>query len=181
MIQYDHISQLWYNSKMENNDQNLNKEKAKKVGIIHIILFNTYMIFLGAVVLGVVFDQIFTLDFFQSKTFEYVGIAMIIWGSILVYWAQSTTSQAKSDLNKERDTNFFFRGPYKYTRNPTNLGLTVMSIGLGFLINSLFSIIFIIITYLISRFIFIKKQDTILAERYGDVFIDYKKRVRDWL
>lgn len=166
---------------MEEINKNLTKEKAKTVGIIHILLFHTYMIFLGAVVLGVVFDQIFTFDFFGGTTFEYLGIAMIIWGSILVYWAQSTTSQPKSEINKERDVNFFFRGPYKYTRNPTNLGLTIMSLGLGFLINSLFSIIFIIITYLVSRFIFIKKQDAILAERYGSVFIDYKKMVRDWL
>jgi protein-S-isoprenylcysteine O-methyltransferase Ste14 len=162
---------------MEDNQ----KLDNKKVGIIHIILFNTYMLFLGSVVLGVIFDQIFTFDFFTGNIFEYLGIGMIIWGSIIVYWAQSTTSQSKNEINKERDTNFFFRGPYKYTRNPTNLGLTVMSLGLGFVINSLFSIIFIVITYLISRFIFIKKQDMILAERYGDVFIEYKKRVKDWL
>jgi protein-S-isoprenylcysteine O-methyltransferase Ste14 len=139
------------------------------------------MIFLGSVILGVIFDQIFHFDLFKGLTFQYLGIFMIVWGSILVYWAQSTTSQPVSQINKERDFNFFYRGPYKYTRNPTNLGLTVMSFGLGFLINSLFSLIFILITYLISRFIFIKKQDKILAERYGEAFIDYQKKVKDWL
>ncbi|KKP99282.1 MAG: Protein-S-isoprenylcysteineO-methyltransferase [Candidatus Nomurabacteria bacterium GW2011_GWF2_36_19] len=157
------------------------RERAKTVGVIHILLFHTYIIFLGAVILGVIFDQIFHFDLFKSLTFQYLGIVMILWGSILVYWAQSTTSQPKSEVGKERDTNFFYRGPYKYTRNPTNLGLTMMSLGLGFLLNSLFSIIFIVITYLISRFIFIKKQDKILVERYGDVFTEYKKRVKDWL
>lgn len=166
---------------MDKESQKLEAEKAKTVGIIHILMFHTYIVFLGAVILGVIFDQMFHFDLFKSLTFQYLGVVMILWGSILVYWAQSTTSQPKSEITKERDTNFFFRGPYKYTRNPTNLGLTTMSIGLGFLLNSLFSIIFIVITYLISRFIFIKKQDKILAERYGDVFTEYKKKVKDWL
>lgn len=166
---------------MDKGSDNTSIESSKRVGIIHIILFHTYAIFLSAIVFGVIFDQFFAFKFFNSDNFQYVGTIMIVLGSILVYWAQSTTKTTKGEFNKERDTNFFLRGPYKYTRNPTNLGLTVMSIGLGFLINSFFSIVFIVFTYLISRFIFIKRQDAILAERYGSIFTDYKSKVRDWL
>jgi protein-S-isoprenylcysteine O-methyltransferase Ste14 len=166
---------------MEKDNINLNKESAKTVGIIHVILFHTYVVFMCAIILGVVLTQIFPLNLFRASIFQYIGIVMIILGSIVVYWAQKTTSSTQSEVNKERDINFFLRGPYKYTRNPTNLGLTVMSIGLGFLINSFYSVFLIIITYLISRFVFIRKQDIILEERYGSVFNDYKNKVRDWL
>ena len=106
---------------------------------------------------------------------------MIFIGSIIIYWAQHTTHNSKTDNGKERDTNFFIRGPYKYTRNPTNFSLTFMALGLGFLINSFFSVVFILINYFISRIFFIKKQDSILEERYGEVFKDYKKKVKDWI
>ncbi len=166
---------------MNRIDKKLRKEKAKTVGIIHVILFHTYAVFFGAVILGVIFDQIFAVHIFDNYNLQNLGFIMIVLGSILVYWAQSTTNSPKGELNKERDINFFLRGPYKYTRNPTNLGLTIMTVGLGIIINSFFSVLFIVITYLISRFIFIRKQDSILTERYGEVFMDYKKKVKDWL
>ena len=56
-----------------------------------------------------------------------------------------------------------------------------MSLGLGFLINSFFSVLFILIIHIISKFILNKKQDKILKERYGDVYSDYLKKVKDWL
>lgn len=166
---------------MDKDNQNLNKKGSSRIGIVHILLSHDYAIFFFAIVLGVVVDQIFNFNFFDRELYQYIGLIMIVLGSLLIYWAQSTTSPSKPEVKKERDFNFFFRGPYKYTRNPTNLGLTTMSIGLGFLINSVFSIVFIVITYLISRFIFIRKQDSILEERYGSIFADYKKKVKDWL
>lgn len=159
-----------------------NKEsRASIVGIIHIILLHTYASYFLAIILGVVFDIVFDFHIFGSLTYQYIGLIMIILGSVAVYWAQSTNSPKKSGQITDRDLNFFFRGPYKYTRNPTNLGLTLMSLGLGFVVNSFFSVVFVLLNYLIARFIFIKQQDSILEERYGSIFSDYKKRVRDWL
>ncbi len=165
----------------ENKDNTNTETKPHQHGIIHIILFNTYFLFLVSVVLGAIFDQLYHYDFFGHKGFEYFGLFIIITGSILVYWAQSTTKVKKEDFNKDRDVNFFYRGPYKYTRNPTNLGIAAMCIGLGFAMNSVFTILFGFLVYLISRFFLIKKQDLILEERYGGVFSEYKKKVKDWL
>lgn len=168
---------------MDGNNQNpLNiTEKPHQHGIIHIILFHTYVLFLASVILGTIFDQFYHYNFFDSLGFEYFGLAMIILGSMFVYWAQTTTKTKKVNFDKDRDMNFFYRGPYKYTRNPTNLGISAMCMGLGFVMNSLFTILFALLVYLISRFVFIRKQDSILEQRYGDVFAQYKKKVKDWL
>jgi len=171
---------------MENKEnQNLNKiivkGKSPIAGIVHVILFHNYSIFLLAVVLGVVLDGLFKYNIFNAQIYESIGLIMIILGPALVYWAQSSTTSYKGEPGKERGLDFFLRGPYRYTRNPTNLGVTIMSLGLGFLLKSPISILFILITYLVSRFIFIKKQDLILEEKYGIIFNDYKKKVRDWL
>ena len=164
---------------MDKNNQNLNEEDNKSVGVVHILLSHSYIIFFFAVVLGVVFDALFPVRVLNGIVYEYIGLFMIIVGSYIVYWSQSSTST--SNVTEERDVSFFLKGPYKYTRNPTNFGLTLTVLGLGFLINSLFVIIFILIVYAISRLIFIKKQDAILEERYGDVFREYKRKVKDWL
>lgn len=166
---------------MGKKEKKLKIEDLDTTGIVHVILFHSYSVFFLAVVFGVIFDSFFHFDIFSGKIYQYVGFIMIIFGSLVVYWAQSTTSSKKENPDKERDIYFFFRGPYKYTRNPTNFALTIMSLGLGILINSLFSVIFIIVTYIISKLFFIKKQDLVLEKRYGKVFEDYKKRVKNWL
>lgn len=166
---------------MDQNNQNLNKEAKVPAGVVHVLLSHSYIIFFLAVVFGVVFDIVFPIHLFNGILYEYIGLGFIIIGSILVYWAQATSSATSKMEPKERDVNFFLQGPYKYTRNPTNFGLTLTVLGLGLLINSLFTIIFILITYIISKLFFIKKQDAILEERYGDVFREYKKRVKDWV
>jgi protein-S-isoprenylcysteine O-methyltransferase Ste14 len=166
---------------MDKDTQNLKIENSSKAGIVHVLLSRSYAVYFFAVVLGAFLDEVFHFDIFKNNLYQYVGIVMIIVGTIFIYWAQKTTNTPKSELKKERDTNFFIRGPYRYTRNPTNLGVAIMTLGLGFLINSLLSVIFIIAAYLISKFIFIKKQDYILEERYGSVFNEYKKKVKNWL
>lgn len=157
------------------------KNKAPVVGIVHVILSQSYTVFLLAVIFGVIFDIIFPSNIFDGTIFQAIGLVMILLGSILVYWAQKTTSYSKSEMNKERDINFFMKGPYRYMRNPTNFGLTIMALGLGLIISSLFSVIFLVLNYFISKFVFLKEQEDILKERYGNVYEEYTKRVKDWL
>ncbi len=165
---------------MDKNNQNLNQEKKPVYGVVHVLLSNSYIMFFFAVVLGVIFDIIFSVNLFKGVAYEYVGLFLLVVGTIIVYWSQKTTRKVGKVVS-DRDVNFFLHGPYKYTRNPTNLGLTVAILGFGFLIHSSFSVLFILITYIISKLFFIKKQDVILEERYGDAFVDYKKKVKDWL
>ncbi|MFA6355051.1 MAG: methyltransferase [Candidatus Paceibacterota bacterium] len=166
---------------MDKDNEELNKEKKHISGVVHVLLSYSYVIFFLAVVFGVIFDIIFPIRILNGIIYEYIGIGFIIIGSILIYWAQATSRATSKTIPTERDINFFLQGPYKYTRNPTNLGLTLTVFGLGLLINSFFTVVFMLITYIISKVIFIKKQDTILGERYGNVFQDYRKKVRDWL
>lgn len=166
---------------MDKHHKELNKNGKHISGIVHVLLSQDYALFFLAVVLGVIFDILFKVHMFSGIIYEYLGIGLIVLGSLIIYWSQHTTRVVGKKVTDNRDVNFFLNGPYRYTRNPTNFGLTLSVLGLGFLINSLFSIIFILITYLISKLFFIKKQDVILKERYGDVFEEYRKKVKDWL
>ncbi|ETB64107.1 TPA: hypothetical protein DIC38_00690 [Candidatus Nomurabacteria bacterium] len=162
-------------------EENINKENNSPKGIVHVILSYEYSLFLIAIILGILCDHIFHTKIIDSIDLSYMGIFMIFIGSSLVYWAQRSTSVSKSKTEEERKTDFFYKGPYKYNRNPTHFGLFVMSLGLGFILNSVFSIIFIFIIHLIAKRTFLKKQDKILEERYGESFSSYKNKVKDWI
>jgi protein-S-isoprenylcysteine O-methyltransferase Ste14 len=163
-------------------DQNTKiEEKSKPEGMVHFVLSHSYSVFLFAVVLGVIIDIVIPISAFTAVRYQYAGLGMIFLGSMLIYWAQSTTSATKKEMEEEGAVRDFARGPYKYSRNPTHIGLTVMTLGLGFLIQSLFSVVLIIIAALITKFIFVKQEEDILEEKYGQSYCDYKKKVRTWV
>ena len=150
-------------------------------GMINTIISNSYITFFCATILGVVFDIITPVKIFNNLIFEYFGVSMVVLGPMLVYWAQKSSDTAKKNvLNKGLPISFEY-GPYRYTRNPSYLGVFIMIMGLGLILNSIFSIIFGLIAYFIIRFIFIKKEEKLLKGKYGQIYLDYKNKVKNRL
>jgi protein-S-isoprenylcysteine O-methyltransferase Ste14 len=155
--------------------------KHDRSGMVHFILLHSYVMFLIAVVLGLTCDVFITYKIF-SPVYQNVGAFMIIAGSALIYWAQETSSTTrKKTINKVMEASDFERGPYRYSRNPTHIGLTVMTLGLAFVVNSFFTIIFVIIASFIAKFIFLRKEESVLEKRYGAPYTHYKEKVSTWV
>ena len=104
-----------------------------------------------------------------------IGAIFLIFGTCLIFWAQKSSL----DLNKENmSKETFYHGPYRYTRSPTHFGLFLLILGFGIMTNALFIIIFSIISFILTKFILIKKEEKILAEKYGAPYLEYKKSVK---
>ncbi|MEI6659808.1 MAG: isoprenylcysteine carboxylmethyltransferase family protein [bacterium] len=166
---------------IQNQTNKEGKDSLPNWGVVHFILSHSYTLFLLAVILGVVMDSLTSIALYQQVLFQYIGLFMLLTGPMLIYWAQYTSSCSKTKMEKEKTERDFEAGPYKYTRNPTHLGLAVMTLGLAFIINSFFSVIFIIIASVISKLIFLPKEEAVLEARYGQPYRDYKKRVNTWV
>ena len=104
-----------------------------------------------------------------------VGISILILGSFLIFWAQQTTSNLKQ-VNMDKEA--FFHGPYRYTRSPTHLGIFLLILGFGIMVNAPFVILSAFISFIISKYTFLNIQETILAEKYGVPYLEYKKIVK---
>jgi protein-S-isoprenylcysteine O-methyltransferase Ste14 len=159
----------------------MEKEHTYRKGQTHFVLVHSYIIFLFAVILGILFDLLLKKKIFSDNLYQYVGFAMLLFSSIIIYWAQSTSSNYKKRVGKENYRSHFEHGPYKYLRSPTHFGLFIMTLGLSLIINSLFSVLFTLIAYVISKFFFLKKEEEILEDKYGEVYTEYKKKVKNWI
>jgi protein-S-isoprenylcysteine O-methyltransferase Ste14 len=99
----------------------------------------------------------------------------LIFGTFLIFWAQkSSHSFKKETINKE----IFCNGPYCYTRTPTHYGLFLLTLGFGMINDAFFIVIFSIISFIITKFVFIRKEEKILALKYGEPYLEYKKTVK---
>lgn len=158
--------------------ENIEKSQNYKSGMIHFIISKSYFVFLIALFLGVFFDMFFHFNFLNFYIYELIGIILMILGTILSYWAQKSSRKAKREYKNNILENKIFNfshGPYKYIRNPSYLGIAVVCVGFGFLINSVFSILFSLLAYFFIRIVYVSHEEKILENKHGESYISYKK------
>ena len=163
---------------MEQNDQVCIAPKLDST-MVHYVLSHSYSVFLGMIILGMALDFIFPVQFF-SEMFMYGGLALIVVGSYIIYWAQTTSGKSKKEF-KKTGKRIFAQGPYKWSRNPTHVGLSLMTLGFGLLIGSLFIVILTVAAFIITKLVFLKEEENLLEKKYGPEYCEYKEKVSTWL
>lgn len=73
------------------------------------------------------------------------------------------------------------KGLYSISRNPMYTGLLCLYSGLAMLVGNWWTVMFIPFVFFIIQVYVIRREENYLARRFGQQFIDYKKRVRRWL
>lgn len=142
---------------------------------VHKVLAHSYIFYFVLFLFGLLLDFIFPVILFENVTILWTGFIFLIFGTFLIIWAQMSSHKlVKEGMSKDT----FCNGPYCYTRTPTHYGLFFLMFGFGILSNALFIIIFSIISFIVTKFVFIKKEEEILTLKYGTPYLEYKKSVR---
>ena len=118
--------------------------------------------------------------------YNYMGILFIPVGMFLVIWANyALLFIGKIGLRDrepmQRPSSLVLVGPYRFTRNPIYLGCLLMMFGLVIVWSSIVTAFLLIVVYMIFRFVFIKREEVILEEEFGEKYRDFKKQVRRWI
>jgi len=71
-------------------------------------------------------------------------------------------------------------GPYRFSRNPTYLGLVVVSFGAAAAFNSAWLLGFTAAELLLADRQ-ARREESYLGLRFGETYVDYRSRVRRWL
>jgi protein-S-isoprenylcysteine O-methyltransferase Ste14 len=144
----------------------------------HHVLAHSYSVFFFGLLVGLLLD-IFLPFKIIPPYFQYLGLIMILVGPLLIYWAQKTSGKIR--LKKEAlVAEDFKKGPYAVTRGPTHLGLALLTIGFGLLNNALFVVLLSIVVYFISKRVFLREQEKMLAQSYGEEYHKYQQEVNPW-
>jgi protein-S-isoprenylcysteine O-methyltransferase Ste14 len=142
---------------------------------VHHVLAHSYTVYFILFLIGLSLDLIFGYKIFTDSVMAPVGIALIIFSSLLIIWAQKSSRKLeKESLTKES----FSKGPYRHARHPTYWGLFLLLFGFGIMVNATFIILSTMISIIVSKTMFMDKEEKILAEKYGEPYLEYKKSVK---
>ncbi len=156
----------------------MKRDNPKNPGLlIHTALAQGYTAYVVAIIVGLLLDLAFPIQFYFDHI-ELAGVLCIVMGSALIFWAQNTSKKTKVGIHPTLTKDIFAVGPYKFTRSPTQYGLFLLVTGLGFLYGAFFLVIASAGALAFGRFVFIRKEEKHLAEKFGAPYLEYKKKVK---
>ncbi|MBY0376530.1 hypothetical protein K2P96_00970 [Patescibacteria group bacterium] len=142
---------------------------------VHYVLAHSYSFYFFIFILSVFLDLTYPFRVLKSSYATPLGFIILVLSSLLILWAQRTSRNLKKEtLTKES----FCKGPYCYTRSPTHWGLFLLTLGFGVIANAFFVMLFSVISFIITRVFFIKKEEELLIKKYGTPYIEYQKLIK---
>ena len=72
-------------------------------------------------------------------------------------------------------------GIFTVTRNPMYVGMVAILIGTALLLNDLWPWFMIALFWLLIRIGFVRHEETLMEQTFGEQYVKYKARVRRWL
>lgn len=154
--------------------------KIDKSFLVHTVLGHSYLVYFATLLIGLLIDTKWAVRF-DAPLLIPVGFVLLFVGPALILWAQYVSHMLavkQVTENPKTQTHDFLRGPYTITRSPTHLGLFIMIIGLGFLFNSISIVVTTIVAFVLTKVFFLSKEESLLEERYGAEYKEYKKQVK---
>jgi protein-S-isoprenylcysteine O-methyltransferase Ste14 len=128
-----------------------------------------------------------TLGYFFEETllpdtWHLVGIAPIVLGVVLAGVAARQFTKAKTNIVPLTiSTTLVTTGIFTVTRNPMYVGMVAILIGIALLLNDLWPWFVIALFWLVIRIWFVRHEETLMEQTFGEQYVEYKARVRRWL
>lgn len=72
-------------------------------------------------------------------------------------------------------------GPYRFTRNPMYLGMTLLHLGVALALNAMWPIVLLPMALVALFRMVIRREEEHLWQTFGDDYVAYRSRVRRWL
>ncbi len=116
-----------------------------------------------------------------SPPFTYAGLIVFLAGQFLAGGARSLF-QKKNLTVKLGDelTSLEASGPFRFSRNPMYLGMTLMLLGGAVGLGSLSAFVGPVAFWLVVNFVFVPLEERKLEAAFGKQYQDYKRQVRRW-
>lgn len=117
-----------------------------------------------------------------AHTLRLVGWAELCIGVALNVWAASTFHRLQTTVIPTRPARTLAEeGPYRLTRNPMYLGFAIIYLGVTFVANAFWPLLFLPEAMVLVYLFAIRREERYLGREFGDAYAAYRARVRRWI
>ena len=139
-------------------------------------------VYLIALAIGLLVHWLYSVQVLPTPFTIGIGLLLVVTSAPIAISEVREYSKAK--------TTFFFSepssalitiGPYRFSRNPGYVSLTMLYAAIGFFVNSLWVLLMVVPAVTVVHFGVIKREERYLEARFGDEYREYKETVRRWV
>ena len=110
------------------------------------------------------------------------GAVVFAIGAIIAGWGLVTFRRARTTtVPGEKSAQLVTWGPYRFTRNPMYVGLTVAYLGEALILLQIWPLLFLPLVLAYVNWVVIPLEETRLLEVFGADYDRYRSRVRRWI
>ena len=106
-----------------------------------------------------------------------LGAGLLVMASARIHF----TRTGQSPIPWKPSPSLILQGPYRYTRNPMYVGMTLLELGFGVAVNNLWISLFAVPALVIVHFIAVRPEERYLSEKFGASYKAYLAQVRRYL
>ena len=140
------------------------------------------LIYLGALVFGLLLNRRFPATFLPSKITRTLGWPLLSGGVLLLGWFERALRHAGTPASPYKPVSHVVtEGPFHYTRNPGYFSMAMIYTGLALLANALWAILLLPVALLVIQRGVIEREERYLERKFGEEYLRYKAQVRRWI
>ena len=140
------------------------------------------LIYLGPLIFGLLLNRRLPIPFLPRRMARSLGWSLLGGGVLLIGWFEWVMRQARTPANPYKPVSHMVtQGPFRYTRNPAYLSITMIYTGIASLANALWAILLLPVALQVVRRGVIEREERYLERKFGEEYLRYKAQVRRWI
>jgi protein-S-isoprenylcysteine O-methyltransferase Ste14 len=146
------------------------------------VLFPPPLLYVSAFAIGLLVQHLYPVSLLPNEVFAVPAIVCVMVSVALMAWCVRTFRLAKTSLIPVKPTTALVTdGPFRFSRNPIYLGLTLLYLGIALWLNAFWVVVMVLPLLLMIQSYVIIREEGYLERRFGKKYLQYKGRVRRWL
>ncbi len=142
--------------------------------------------FIGALGTGFALQYLVPIRILRNATgldtLQWAGAGLLLAAIALAIHTFTCFYLARTSPFPERPTtSLIIRGPFRFTRNPLYLAMSLVHTGVALFANALWPLLFLVPAVLAIRFLVIAREEAYLLRRFGPEYEAYCRSVRRWI
>src|SRR5215217_2726627 len=135
-----------------------------------------------ALIYGLLLGRRFPMRFLPRTMARGLGWPLLGGGVLLLGWFEWAMRQADTPTSPYKPVERIATdAPFRYSRNPGYLAITLIYAGIASLANALWAILLLPVALSVIQRGVIEREERYLEGKFGEEYLSYKARVRRWI
>ncbi len=138
--------------------------------------------YLAALVTGIVLNSLWAMSPLPGSWRYIQGSLLIGVAGLLITPVLRRFRRAGTTFNVRKAASVLITdGPYRFSRNPSYVALTLLYLGVGSILNNGWIWLLVVPVLLVMDLWVVRKEERHLERKFGEDYLRYKAAVRRWL